>query len=181
MKKARKVGNSSSNFFLRLSGSTEASQHKVVISPMWHMPEDMSTQQDVGARSGYSRQLRIRLTKAREEQGLSQREVADRIVEILKSHEDDPEARDKIKLTQAAVSSWEKFIRHPGIDNYAAWCRALGYQLHMTVEPASTGRVMVMTPRERVHLNRAINAMSPERYKTLQVALEALLAIELED
>lgn len=57
-------------------------------------------------RTGQSRHLRQILKAAREAQGLTQQQVADRVSDSLELER---------RLTPAAISEWERFTRHPPI------------------------------------------------------------------
>lgn len=69
--------------------------------------------------TGYSAYLRRRLKQARDDQKLRQQDVADRVAEIL----------GKPSHTGEAIGQYERFERHPPINVFAAWARALGLRL----------------------------------------------------
>lgn len=89
-------------------------------------------------RFSYSRNLRTRLKAERELQGLTQREVAARISQTL----------GLAGLTGTALGQYERFERHPGIDVYAAWCRALGFRLKVAFDHANSGRLQILVSEE---------------------------------
>lgn len=124
------------------------------------------------AGTGHSASLRLILKEAREAQGLSAKTVGERIARHLQDL-GDPEAEP---VSQSAIYAWEKFERHPGIANFAAWARVLGYRLHVTLDSANSGRSPVliatdeaaeaarridrMQPSDRAHVLAVIRAMS---------------------
>ena len=101
---------------------------------------------------GHSRQLRRRLRAARLERGLTLQHVADFIAkaEGLKS------------LTDAAVSQWESFKRHPPVNLMAAWARAVGLRLIVDLDDRSGERVPVLLHPRTADLAREIDSLNDD-------------------
>jgi transcriptional regulator with XRE-family HTH domain len=84
--------------------------------------------------TGHSRHLRNVLRAARLEQGMSAQDVADRIAGLL----------GKPKYSGQSVLYYEGFQRHPPVDVFAAWARAVGYRLIVDVDKLGNERAQVL-------------------------------------
>lgn len=90
----------------------------------------------MGTGADQARWLRKRLTFARGKRGepgyITQKEVASRVAEVLR---DSPtwKRRKKKTLTKQAISLWEKDEVQPGVDELAAWTRAVNLRLWVDV------------------------------------------------
>lgn len=109
--------------------------------------------------SGQSRHLRQILRAARDEAGLTQQQVADRISSRLNL--DRP-------LTGAAVSAWEGFTRHPPINVMAAWARVLGRRLVVQLDDAAGDRVAVLVRPSSSDLVRMIDLLGDEDRRLIE-------------
>lgn len=110
-------------------------------------------------RTGQSRHLRQILRAAREAQGLTQQQVADRVTESLGLER---------RLTAAAISEWERFTRHPPINLFAAWSRCLGRRLVVQIDEATGDRVAVMLHPDTADLARMIDLLGEEDRRLIQ-------------
>lgn len=101
--------------------------------------------------SGQSRHLRQVLRAAREANGWTQQQVADKITDRLQLER---------PLSGAAVSEWERFGRHPAINVMAAWCRVLGRRLIVQLDESTGERIAVLLRPSTADLARAIDLLS---------------------
>lgn len=97
----------------------------------------MSDSESTQERTGHTRRLRAVLKNARERQGLSQQDVADEIARIV----------GKGSHTRSAISAYESFNRHPPINVFAAWARAVGMRLIVDLEWGDVEHVQVRAMR----------------------------------
>lgn len=112
--------------------------------------DDIEETHRIEERTGQSRHIRQLLRAARESQGWTQQQVADKITERLQLER---------SLTGAAVSEWERFGRHPPINVFAAWARSLGRRLVVQLDESAGDRVAVMLRPETADLARAIDLL----------------------
>lgn len=103
--------------------------------------------------TGRSQQFRARLRAARERQGLTLEQVADEIAVQL----------GLSRFSASAVSHYEQFRRHPPVDVFAAWCRAVGMRLTMELDEINSDRVQVLLRPEVARLARAMEAITDKR------------------
>lgn len=109
--------------------------------------------------TGHSRHIRNVLRAAREDAGLTQQQVADRITIRLQLER---------PLTGAAVSEWERFSRHPAINVMASWCRVLGRRLIVQLDDTAGDRVAVMVHPVSADLVRTIDALGESDRKLIE-------------
>lgn len=108
--------------------------------------------------SGHSRALRERLKEARREKGWTLQECADRVAREL----------GKDKLSAQAVKFWEDFERHPPVDVFAAWCRAVGLRLVVEIVEPEEGRQPVLLHKETEELARKADQMAAKDRRVLE-------------
>jgi transcriptional regulator with XRE-family HTH domain len=118
--------------------------------------------------TGHSRQIRERLRAAREREGLTLEQVADRIAEYLGMD----------SFSAGSVSHYEQFRRHPPIDVMAAWCRAVGMVLRVDVDDAASERLQVLLRPEVARLARAMEAVQPEDLAAIEAVLSRFVALD---
>jgi hypothetical protein len=105
------------------------------------------------ASTGHSRHLRNVLALARQEQQLSAQQVADRMARAL----------GKDKLSGQSVLYYEGFQRHPPIDVFAAWARAVGYRLIVDLDKLGNERAQVLIRHDEVaEIARALDEAPAE-------------------
>lgn len=105
--------------------------------------------------SGKTRMIRRRLKAARKALGLTQQQVAERMVA-------DPQWGGAT-LGATAISNWELLERNPEVDAMAAWARAVGRRLVVELDDQAAGdRVAVLLPPEVVECAKAITALEQE-------------------
>lgn len=134
-------------------------------------------QANAAEKSGHSRRLRAVLKAAREQQGMSARDLADRIAEHLTRldralYPDAPAHRPKHSNT---IYMWERFENHPSISDFAAWARVLGYRLIVDLDDAHDGRTSVLLDsREAVHIARTVDMWPVDKRASLLAVVEAM-------
>jgi transcriptional regulator with XRE-family HTH domain len=109
--------------------------------------------------TGHSRHLREVLRAAREREGLTQQQVAEKITARMRLEK---------QLSSSSVSEWERFNRHPAIDIMAAWCRVLGMRLMVDIDGGSSNRVPVLVRPEVADLARKIDMLSDDDRRLLE-------------
>ena len=117
--------------------------------------------------TGHSRHLRHVLRDRRKDLRLSAREVAERASDRL---------GDGAISTQS-IYDWEAFRRHPAIDRYAAWARALGYRLVVDLDDAAEGRHPILVRHEEsASAAKTLDAIDdPAKRRAVLATLKALL------
>lgn len=65
-------------------------------------------------------------------------------------------------IPRQAIHKWEHFKTHPGIDQFAAWARALGLRLLVDLVREDEEGVNVFLPREVARVARLLTILSPE-------------------
>jgi transcriptional regulator with XRE-family HTH domain len=128
--------------------------------------------------AGHSRRLRRVMLDARKRQKLTGKQVAERIDEIMLE-----QARARGEDTapkpvhENTVYSWERFENHPAIDKMAAWARALGYRLVVTLDGAHLDRepVLLTTP-EAAEAGRIVDGMDESARRALVEFLRNVMA-----
>ena len=133
---------------------------------MEHDPSQSVPPDPVGAppySTGHSRHMRAILADARRRLGLSAQDVADRIAALML----------KDSFTGQSVRQYERFERHPPIDVYAAWARAVGYILKIDLDPIDSGRSMVLIHSpDAATLARELDAAPPEVVQAVSALFE---------
>lgn len=142
------------------------------------MTDDQQQRADRAARfgrvekTGHSRQLRLRLKRAREARGMGQPDVAREIQQIL----------GLVKApTPGAISHWENFRRHPPVDLYAAWCRSVGMELKMDIVPEGSGKKFVALSPDVAQLARALEAASVQQRAAIAAVLQGMGIVLTDD
>lgn len=118
--------------------------------------------------SGHSRALRSRLRAARERLGLSGDAVARRIQTII--GDDEP-------VHRGTISNWETFKRHPRIDVFAAWARAVGLRLIVDLDAADGKRIPVLLDPETAEVARELDLLTPEDRKIIAATVRRMLPV----
>lgn len=113
-------------------------------------------------RTGRSRSMRNILRRAREDLGMSQVDLAEKLV-----HNGKP-------LAPSTVSSWENFTRHPAIDMMAMWARAVGKRLVVELDDADSPRVSVLVEPGNVDLVRAVDLLGDEERGAIRSVVNAM-------
>lgn len=116
--------------------------------------------------TGHSRHLRDVLRAARERLGMSQREVAEAISERLD---------DERVVSSSAVSEWERFHRHPGIDVMAAWARVVGLRLIVDLDDLKTDRVHLSLRPRAAEVARLLDLLTDPDLQVVTSLVERLL------
>lgn len=120
----------------------------------------------IGRKTGHSPEIRRVLRAARERDGLSARELSERIGAILR--EQDPNARDPHMNT---IYNWERSERDPGVDALELWALALGYRLVVALVDAETKRdPILLSTDEGAKVGRIVDQMPP-RQRAAMMAL----------
>ena len=114
---------------------------------------------DETASTGHARHLREALRAARKALGLTQEDVARRIVERLD---------DGRSLTGGAVSEWERFQRHPAVDVMSAWAGSVGLHLVVELDQAEGRKIPVMLHERTVAAARELDLMSDEDFEIVR-------------
>jgi transcriptional regulator with XRE-family HTH domain len=111
------------------------------------------------------RHLRTQLREARKRAGLRQEDVALRITEMLRLEK---------PLTDAAVSAWETFTRHPAINVMDAWARVVGLRLVVDLDAVTSSRIPVLLRPETADIARTIDLLDEPQRKALEVVLSSM-------
>lgn len=119
----------------------------------------------MGVGTTIAKKLRSELALARTRLGLSQQEVADRVA--LRVGLD--------SLSKQAISQWERFETQPRIDELAAWARAVGMRLDLTLLADEDDRATVRIPLGMVETVHRLQDL-PGRDLELVMLLVALLS-----
>jgi transcriptional regulator with XRE-family HTH domain len=127
--------------------------------------DDQAERAAIAEQTGHSRHIRAVLRAAREAEGLTQQQVADRITSRLNLER---------PLTGAAVSEWERFGRHPPINVMAAWARVLGRRLLVQLDESGGERVSILVRPDVADMCRALDMLSTEDLHFVQDMLDRL-------
>lgn len=102
---------------------------------------------------GTEQAIRLRgiLADRRTQMKLSQQAVADSVAREL----------GKTSLTKQAISQWERFDTQPGIDEFAAWARAVGLRLWVDLYDPDDPRVELRVDPTLVETIERIHDLSP--------------------
>lgn len=129
------------------------------------MTQKSETEPTLDPAQEHYRHLRNQLREARKRAGLRQEDVAQRITEMLQL--DKP-------LTDAAVSAWETFTRHPAINVMDAWARVVGLRLVVDLDAVTSSRIPVLLRPETADLARTIDLLDAEQRTALEVVLRGM-------
>lgn len=129
------------------------------------MTQKSETEPPLDPAQEHYRHLRTQLREARKRAGLRQEDVAQRITEMLQL--DKP-------LTDAAVSAWETFARHPAINVMDAWARVVGLRLVVDLDAVTSSRIPVLLRPETADLARTIDLLDAEQRTALEVVLRGM-------
>ncbi len=115
--------------------------------------------------------MRLVLRQARDEAGLSAREVGERIAARLRESGDE----DATPVSPSTIYAWEQFERHPSIANFAAWARVLGYRLIVELDGADSGRrpVLVRT-EEAAEVARLVDLLPAEKRRAVLAVVKSM-------
>lgn len=105
--------------------------------------------------------LRTRLHSIRERRGLHQDDVA-----------------RKAGVGGTALSNWEKLRRDPGLDVYAKWARALGYELVVDLEPLDSPRMQIHVDRAHAELLKTIDLLAPGQVAAIAAIVDEFLKLQ---
>lgn len=119
--------------------------------------------------TGHSREIRNRLRAQRERLKLSLQQVADRIAEYIGEE----------SFSASSVSHYEHFRRHPPVDVFAAWARAVEMKLLVDVallSEAEQSVVVSLTPRV-AWIARALAGASPPALDAIEAVIRQIVPI----
>lgn len=126
---------------------------------------------EIAGSASHSRDLRRILRDARERLKLSAEGLGERIAAELERYD----AEDPAPPHPNTVYAWEKFRRHPNIDRFAAWARALGYRLVVElVEVGSAARAIMVRTDEAAEAARRIDRLDTASRKRVIDAIRMM-------
>lgn len=131
----------------------------------------------MGTGKDQAKWIRERLTLARGKRGepnyIPQEEVAGRVADILK-HTPAWIAKGKTTLSKQSISLWERDEVQPGVDELAAWARAVNLRLWVDVYDPMERTVET---RVRVDLLRLIHELELLKQDDLKMVRDMIMRL----